>query len=48
MKDAGIRFDSGLHIAVQYDPDRGSCEVVVTMNREGTEVVQTGSVVWDD
>lgn len=48
MKDAGIRFDSGLHIAVHYDPDLGSCEVVVTMNREGSEVVQTGSVVWDD
>ena len=48
MKDAGIRCDSGLHIAVHYDPDLGSCEVVVTMNREGSEIVQTGSVVWDD
>lgn len=48
MKDAGIRFNSELHIAVQYDPDQGSCEVVVTMNSDGTEIVQTGSVVWDD
>lgn len=48
MKEAGIRFDSGLHVEVKYDPDQGSCDVVVTMNREGSEIVQTGSVVWDD
>lgn len=47
MKEAGIRFDSGLHVEVKYDPVQGSCEIVVTMNREGTEVIQTGSVVWD-
>ena len=47
MKEAGIRFDSGLHLEIKYDPDDGSCEVVVTMNREGSEVVQTGSVQWD-
>ena len=48
MKQAGIRFDSGLHIEIIYDPELGSCEVVVTMSREGAEIVQTGSVVWDD
>ena len=47
MKEAGIRFDSGLHLEIKYDPDDGSCEVVVTMNREGSEVIQTGSVQWD-
>lgn len=47
MKEAGIRFDSGLHLEVKYDPELGSCDVVVTMNSEGTEVVQTGSVQWD-
>jgi len=47
MKEAGIRFDSGLHLEIKYNPDDGSCEVVVTMNREGSEVVQTGSVQWD-
>lgn len=47
MKEACIRFDSGLHLEVKYDPELGSCDVVVTMNSEGTEVVQTGSVQWD-
>ena len=47
MKQAGIRFDNGLHLEVKYDPDEGSCEVVVTTSREGAEVVQTGSVQWD-
>ena len=47
MKEAGIRFDSGLHLEIKYNPDDGSCEVVVTMNREGSEVIQTGSVQWD-
>ena len=48
MFDAGIRFASGLHLEVKLDPDEGSCDVIVTMNREGTEQVITGSVVWDD
>lgn len=47
MKEAGIRFDSGLHVAIKYDPDQGTCDVVVTMNDAGTEVIQTGSVEWD-
>ena len=47
MKEAGIRFDSGLHVAIKYDPDGGTCDVVVTMNDDGTEVIQTGSVEWD-
>ena len=48
MLDAGIRFTSELHMEVKLDPNEGSCDVIVTMNREGTEIVQTGSVVWDD
>ena len=48
MLDAGIRFDSELHLEVKLDPNEGLCDVIVTMNREGTEQVITGSVVWDD
>ena len=48
MLDAGIRFTSELHLEVKLDPDQGQCDVIVTMNREGTEQVITGSVVWDD
>ena len=48
MFDAGIRFASGLHLEVKLDPDNGTCDVVVTMNNEGTEQVITGSVVWDE
>lgn len=47
MLDAGIRFTSELHLEVQLDPDQGSCDVIVTLNHEGTEQVITGSVVWD-
>ena len=48
MKEAGIRFDSGLHVEVQLEPDQGSCDVIVTINIEGAEQVITGSVVWDE
>lgn len=48
MFDAGIRFDSNLHLEVKLDPNEGQCDVIVTMNNDGTEVIQTGSVVWDD
>lgn len=48
MLDAGIRFDSELHLEVKLDPNEGQCDVIVTMNHEGTEQVITGSVVWDD
>ena len=48
MLDAGIRFNSELHLEVKLDPDEGLCDVIVTMNREGSEIVATGSVVWDD
>lgn len=48
MLEAGIRFDSELHLEVKLDPNEGLCDVIVTMNIDGTEVVQTGSVVWDD
>lgn len=48
MLDAGIRFFSDLHLEVKFDPDNGQCDVIVTMNHEGTEQVITGSVVWDE
>ena len=48
MLDAGIRFNSELHLEVKLDPNEGQCDVIVTMNSDGTEIVQTGSVVWDD
>lgn len=48
MLDAGIRFDSNLHLEVKLDPYEGQCDIIVTMNIDGTEVIQTGSVVWDD
>lgn len=48
MFDAGIRFNSDLHLEVKLDPNEGQCDVVVTLNHEGTEQVMTGSVVWDD
>ena len=48
MFDAGIRFDRDLHLEVQPDPDGGQCDVIVTLNHEGTERVITGSVVWDE
>ena len=47
MKEAGIRFDNNLHVEIKLDPDQGSCDVVVTITIEGSEFVQTGSVVWD-
>lgn len=48
MFDAGIRFDSNLHLEVKLDPNEGQCDVIVTLNNEGAERVLTGSVVWDD
>lgn len=48
MLEAGIRFDRDLHLEVKLDPNEGQCDVIVTMNSEGTEIVQTGSVVWDN
>lgn len=48
MFDAGIRFDRDFHLEVKMDPDNGQCDVIVTMNNEGTELVITGSVVWDE
>lgn len=48
MLDAGIRFDRDLHLEVKLDPNEGQCDVIVTMNIDGAEMVQTGSVVWDD
>ncbi len=48
MFEAGIRFDRDLHLEVKLDPDNGTCDVVVTLNFEGTERVITGSVDWDE
>lgn len=48
MFEAGIRFDRNLHLEVKLDPDGGQCDVIVTLNFEGTEQVATGSVVWDE
>lgn len=48
MFDAGIRFADGLHLEVKLNPDEGQCDVIVTLNHEGTEQVLTGSVVWDE
>ena len=48
MFDAGIRFDRDLHLEVKLDPNEGQCDVIVTLNHEGTEQVITGSVVWDE
>ena len=48
MLDAGIRFDKELHLEVKFDPNEGACDVIVTLNREGSEQVITGSVVWDE
>lgn len=48
MFDAGIRFDRDIHLEVKFEPTDGQCDVVVTMNNEGSELVITGSVVWDE
>lgn len=48
MFDAGIRFASDFHLEVKLDPDNGTCDVILTLNHEGTEQVITGTVVWDE
>lgn len=48
MFDAGIRFDRDLHLEVKFDPNEGQCDVIVTLNNDGSEQVITGSVVWDE
>lgn len=48
MFDTGIRFDRDLHMEVKFEPNDGQCDVIVTLNFEGTEQVITGSVVWDE
>ena len=48
MFEAGIRFDRELHLEVKLDPNNGQCDVILTLNYEGTEQAITGSVVWDE
>lgn len=49
MLEMGTRFYKNLYIKTSFDPSEGTCIVTVeTVNGEGTEVVMTGEVVWDE
>lgn len=49
MCDGGIRFSNDLWVGFQLDPNSGDMAVEVHLvNEEGTTIVITGSVAWDE
>ena len=47
--EMGSRFYKNLYVKTSFNTDDGTCVVtVVAINGEGTKVVMTGEVVWDD
>lgn len=49
MVEMGARFYKNLYVKTSFNTDDGTCVVtVVSINGEGTEVVKTGAVTWDD
>ena len=46
---AGIRHNSQIYVAYEFDPDNGDMYVTVEfINNEGTLTVVTGQVVWGE